>query len=120
MERGTVLFVNSCDGCEVYLDLLRDRGHTTLHATRPEDALRLLTSLVPDVVVTDIVFAQGTVEGLAFIRDVRARVDDATSIVVLSRYGRAADREDAHAAGADLFLMTPAYRRPCCLRSIVR
>ena len=108
MERGTVLFVNSYDGCEVYLDLLRDRGHTTLHATRPQDALRLLTSYVPDVVVTDIVFAQSAIDGPAFIRDVRARADDATSIVVLSRYVRAADREDAHAAGADLFLTTPA------------
>jgi CheY-like chemotaxis protein len=108
MKRGTVLFVNSHDGCEVYLDLLRDRGHMTLHATRPEDALRLLASHIPDVVVTDIVFAQSTIDGPAFIRDVRARADDATSIVVLSRYLRAADREDARVAGADLFLTTPA------------
>ena len=108
MKRGTVLFVNSYDGCEVYLDLLRDRGHTTLHATRPEDALRLFASHVPDVVVTDIVFAESTIDGPAFIRDVRARADDATSIVVLSRYVRAADREGARVAGADLFVTTAA------------
>ena len=108
MESGTVLFVNSHDGCEVYLDLLRDRGHITLHATRPDDALRVLTRHVPDVVVTDIVFAETTIEGLAFIRDVRVRVDEATSIVVLTRYVRAGDREGARAAGADLFVMTPA------------
>jgi CheY-like chemotaxis protein len=107
MERGTVLFVNGYAGCEVYLDLLRDREHTTLHATRPEDALGLLTSHNPDVVVTDIAFAHSAIDGPAFVRDVRARVDDATSIIVLSRYVRAADREDARAAGADLFLMTP-------------
>jgi CheY-like chemotaxis protein len=108
MERGTVLFVNSYDGAQLYIDVLRERGHTTLHASQPEDALTLLTSHFPDVVVTDIVFAQSSIEGLAFIRDVRLRVDDATSIVVLSRYVRADDREDARAAGADLFLMTPA------------
>jgi DNA-binding response OmpR family regulator len=51
---------------------------------------------------------QRVVVGPAFIRNVRARADDATSIVVLSRYVRAADREDAHVAGADLFLTTPA------------
>ena len=108
MKGGTVLFVNSYEACQVYIQALRDRGHTTLHATRPEDALSLLTSHLPDVVVTDIVFAQSNIEGPAFIRDVRLRVDDATSIVVLSRYVRADDREDARTAGADLFLMTPA------------
>jgi CheY-like chemotaxis protein len=108
MERGTVLFVNSYDGVHTYLDLLRDRGHTTLHAARPEEALLLLTDHVPDVVVTDIVFAQSATEGPALIRDIRARVDHATSIIVLSRYVRAADREDARVAGADLFLKTPA------------
>lgn len=108
MEAGTVLFVNSYEGCQLYIDVLRDRGHTMLHASRPEDALRVLTSRLPDVVVTDIVFTESSIEGLAFIRDVRLRVDDATSIVVLSRYVRADDREDARAAGADLFLMTPA------------
>jgi hypothetical protein len=34
---------NSYDEREVYLDLLRDRGHITLHVTSPEDALRVLT-----------------------------------------------------------------------------
>jgi CheY-like chemotaxis protein len=107
MEGGIVLFVNSYESCQVYIDVLRERGHTTLHATGPEDALRLLKSHEPDVVVTDIVFGPSTIEGPAFIRDVRLRVDDATSIVVLSQYVRADDREDARAAGADLFLMMP-------------
>jgi CheY-like chemotaxis protein len=108
MQGGTVLFVNSDEGCHRYVDALRDRGYTTLHALRPEDALRVLTSHLPDAVVTDIVFAESSIKGLAFIRDIRLRVDDATSIVVLSRYVRADDREEARAAGADLFLVTPA------------
>jgi CheY-like chemotaxis protein len=104
----SVLFVNSSEGCHLYIQLLRERQLHVIHVCRPEDALPVLTRHLANVVVTDLVFADTAVEGTAFIRAVRSQVDDATSIVVLSRYVRAGDREDARAAGADLFLMKPA------------
>ena len=108
MESGRVLLVNSFDDRHVYADLLHGHGHTVVEATIPEQALRFLAeSRPPDVVLTDIVFVGSAVEGPSFIGDLRARVDGATSIVVLTGYVRADDRNHARAAGADLFLMKP-------------
>ena len=108
MEGGCVLFVNSSEGCQLYIDALSDGHFTVIHAVRPEDALTWLTTERPDIVVTDLAFADTAMAGTAFIREVRARLDDALSIVVLSQYLRVADRNSAREAGADLFLMKPA------------
>ena len=105
---GIVLYVNNDDGREAYSNVLRERGLVVLEATRPEDALGLLNIHQPDVIVTDMVFSDSPIDGSGFVREVRSRVDEATSIVVLSRYVRADDREQARAAGADLYLMRPA------------
>ena len=109
MDPGRVLFVNSFDGRQVYSDLLRDRGHAVVEATAPEEALRALADgESPDVVVTDIVFLRSAMPGASFLRELLTRLDSATSIVVLSGYARADDRDQARAAGADLFVMKPA------------
>jgi CheY-like chemotaxis protein len=109
MKAGQVLLVNSFDDWHVYADLLQEQGHTVVEATMPEEALRFLAaSDPPDVVLTDIVFVGSAIAGTSFIRELRLRVDGATSIVVLTRYMRADDRHEARAAGADLFLMKPA------------
>jgi CheY-like chemotaxis protein len=109
MHAGRVLLVNSFDDRDVYAALLNGHGHTVVEAATPEHALRILADgHAPDVVVTDIAFAGSAIAGTSFIADVRVRIDDATSIIVLSAYVRADDRSDARAAGADLFLMKPA------------
>lgn len=108
LQGGRVLVVDSYGGSDAYVDAMRDAGLMTLYVTLPEDALQLLTRHPADVVVTEIVFTGSPMEGNTFIREARGRVDDATSIIALSRYVRAADREDAREAGADLFLMKPA------------
>lgn len=108
MNRGTALFVNSREGCESYVDALSDCGVTVIHTIRPEDALTSLSTDRPDVVVTDLAFADARITGAEFIREVRSIVDDATSIIVLSQYVRVTDRTNAREAGADVFLMKPA------------
>jgi DNA-binding response OmpR family regulator len=108
MEGGNVLFVNSSEGCQSYIDALSDGQFTVIHAVRPEDALTWLTTDQAHVVVTELSFADTAMGGTELIREVRARVDYATSIVVLSQYLRMADRSNAREAGADLFLMRPA------------
>lgn len=108
MEGGNVLFVNSSEGCQSYIDALSDRQFTVIHRARPEDALTWLKTDQPDVVVTELSFADTAIAGTELIRQLRARVDHTTSIVVLSQYLRMADRNHAREAGADLFLMRPA------------
>jgi len=108
MQGGTVLFVDSTNASGAEIDALSDRGLKVVHVARPEDGFEWLTRDRPDVVITDLVFADSVIAAPDFIREVRAQVDAATSIIVLSRYLRASDRESARAAGADLFVMKPA------------
>ena len=108
MEGRTVLFVDGSEDSRLYIDALSDRGLRVVHTARPEDALHSLGRELPDVVVTNLVFADGAIATAEFIRDLRTRVDAATSIIVLTQYVRLADRESAAAAGADLFLTRSA------------
>ena len=109
MQTGRVLLVNSFDDRHAYAQLLRAQGHAAVEAATPEDALLFLAGgPAPDVVLTDITFVGSAIEGTSFITELRVRVDEATSIVVLTGYVRADDRSYARAAGADLFLMKPA------------
>jgi CheY-like chemotaxis protein len=108
MEGGLVLFVADKEGHQPHLDALSGARCSVVHAVGLKEALHTLTTVWPDVVVAEIPFADPAVDAAGFIRELRARVDSAVSIVALSRYFRAADRASAHAAGADIFLMTPA------------
>jgi CheY-like chemotaxis protein len=108
MHRGTLLFLAGRDGSKPYIDALTAGRFTVLHAERPDEGLRLAAIDAPDVVVTEIRFADADGDGPSVIRALRARVDDATSIVVFSEYARATDRDAARAAGADLFVAKPA------------
>jgi len=105
---GTVLLVNSFDGREMYADYLRSNAMIVSDADTPERALRNLETLDPHVVVTDFVFEQSGYDGPGFLRALRSRVDGATSIIVVSGFARQIDREEARAAGADVYLVKPA------------
>ena len=105
---GTVLLVNSFDGREMYADYLRANALIVSDADTPERALRNLDTVDPHVVVTDFVFVQSRYDGAGFLRALRPRVDGATSIIVVSAFARQEDRDEARAAGADLYLVKPA------------
>jgi len=105
---GTVLLVNSFDGREMYADHLRANALIVRDADSPEAALRALDATDPHVVVTDVMFPRSGVDGADFLRALRARVDGATSIIVVSAFVRQEDRDKARAAGADLYLHKPA------------
>jgi len=104
---GTVLLVNSFDGREMYGDYLRANALIVSDADTPERALRTLDSVDPHVIVTDFVFLQSSYDGPGLLRELRTRVDSATSIVVVSGLVRQEDRAEARAAGADLYLVKP-------------
>jgi DNA-binding response OmpR family regulator len=105
---GTVLLVTGLDGRETYADYLRANALIVSDADTPERALRNLDTIDPHVVITDFVFAQSGYDGAGFLRALRQRVDGATSIIVVSAFARQVDRDEAHAAGADLYLVKPA------------
>src|SRR5437899_696117 len=102
---GTVLLVSSG---EMYGDDLRANALVVADAESPEAAFVRLETVDPHVVVTDFVFPRSAFDGAGFLRALRARVDRATSIIVVSGYVRQEDREQARAAGADLYVIKPA------------
>ena len=98
--RGTVLLLAGLDSCAVYAEHLRANGLLVYGVARPEDALRQVDIIAPEVVVT--VFSRNSSPSV--IRDLRNRVDHATSIIVASSRE---DRRAAHGAGADSVLLMP-------------
>jgi DNA-binding response OmpR family regulator len=105
---GHVLLVNSFDDREMYAEYLRDAGLLVHAVSDPAVALGLLPAISCDVAITDLVFAPCALSGAAFTRELRARLDPSTSIIVVSGCVRLEDREEARLAGADLFLIKPA------------
>jgi DNA-binding response OmpR family regulator len=99
--RGTVLLLDSGDARAPYADYFRAHGLIVYETTRPEDALKQLDTVTPDVIVTTF----GRSIPSSVIGELRTSVDAATSIIVTS-----ADegREQARKAGADSFLLNSA------------
>ena len=108
---GTVLLVNSFDGREMYAEYFRAHSLVVHDVARPEDALALLTGTPCDVLITDLRFLDSALDGTGFIREARSRVDHTVSIIVVTGLVRCEDREQARAAGADRYLVTPALPR---------
>ena len=103
-----VLLVNSFDDRDMYAEYFRDAGLTVRAIADPDIAVALLPTSACDVVITDMVFARGRISGASLIRELRARLDRSTSIIVVSGRVRLEDRDEARRAGADLFLIKPA------------
>jgi DNA-binding response OmpR family regulator len=110
-SHGSVVLVSSYDERAMYGEFLRDHRLVVDDFARPEEAIAFLDHSVPDVIVTDFVFVGSEVDGPSFIRSLRVRLDEATSIVVVSAFGRQEDGERARAAGADRFLIKPVLPR---------
>ena len=94
--RGTVLLLGGQDSYAPYTDHLRANGLLVHQVASPEGA----DTIAPDVVLA--VFSRNS--SPTVIRELRNRVDSATSIIAVSSRE---DREAAHDAGADLVLLMP-------------
>lgn len=107
-RRCRVLVVNGFDGRRMYASYLEHEGLVVCEATGPRGALSAIRRFHPDVLVTDYVFPGTTIDGPAFIAQVR---DDRgcaqPAIVVVSGYTRPEDERRARAAGADDFVLKP-------------
>jgi DNA-binding response OmpR family regulator len=109
-RRWRVLIVNGfTDGREMYVEFLQHHDFDVRGAARPTAALFMRRRFRPDVIVTDLVFPDGGVDGAAFIAGVRRKPDGREPVViVVSGFTQPADEQRARAAGADAFL-----RKPC-------
>jgi DNA-binding response OmpR family regulator len=96
--RGTVLLLDSQRARLEWAELFRANGLLVYEAARPEDAFDQVDRVGPDVVV-------GLLDagiGVSVIRELRARVDYATSIITISDVDHC---ELARDAGSDAFLL---------------
>jgi DNA-binding response OmpR family regulator len=98
--RGTVLLLAGEDSYAVDTEHLRAHGLLVYEAARPDEADRI----APDVVVTVL---SGN-SSPSVIRELRTRVDHATSIIVVAPAASREDRDAARGAGADSILPMPA------------
>src|SRR5690349_19500749 len=106
---SALLVIGRDDDRKVYTTYLR-REQLIVHAfATPRLALAAFdTGLTADVVVTDDLFPRTDLDAVAFVRELRARVDPGTSIIVVAGLMREEDREPFRAAGADFSLLKPA------------
>ena len=86
--------------------LLRSAGHEVAVARDGEEALRLTSTLQPDLVVLDVMLP--SVSGFEVCR--RLREDPgarATRVLMLTARGRESEMRKGIAAGADLYMTKP-------------
>lgn len=105
-----VLIVDdSADTCELLAMVLRRQGAAVAAALSAREALALLETALPDVMVCDI--AMPGADGYDLIRRLRSRPADAGGClpaIAVTAYARAEDRERALAAGFDGYISKPA------------
>ena len=92
--------------CDVITDILESYGFVTHVAHNSVDALSLLESITPDLVLLDIMMPE--IDGLTVVRRIRSRPGwiDITVIVVSAKV-LSEDRTAAFNAGANAFLPKP-------------
>ena len=102
--RGTVLLLDSQDSRRAEAEDFRANELMVHEAATPEEAFTELEGFAPDVVVF---CPDRATAGAAVVSELRRRLDDAASIIVLSQDLGREFRDEVHAAGADLLLSRP-------------
>lgn len=91
--------------------ILERDGHAVRGASNGRDALALIRSEPPDILITDIIMPE--MDGISFIREIRASLP-AMKILAISGGGRASNLEFlelAKSMGADDILRKPIDRK---------
>lgn len=92
------------DLLETCVRLLRQAGHTCLSAHSGREAISLIDAERPGLVVTD--FRLPAIDGLAVARHAR-RLSPPPAVIVFTAYTSPRARQEAHEAGAVVFLPKP-------------
>jgi len=106
-HRGEILVVDDDPiFCSIMNELLRRHGYRVQVAFSVADAMELLRSSKPDLILTDVMMPE--VDGLTLVRALRSDPGwDQIPTVVVSARVMEMDRQAAAAAGADGFLPKP-------------
>ena len=80
-------------------------GASVTVASSVEDALGLLTTMMPDVIISDI--AMPGMDGYAFVEALRARPGAMVPLIALTAYASVQDRERALTLGFNSHLSKP-------------
>jgi CheY-like chemotaxis protein len=111
----TVLVVDDeRDTREMIASILEEHGAIALLAESAEEAIRAMTRVVPDVLLTDI--GMPGEDGYALVRRVRSMVGDCARVpaVALTAYARDSDAESARNAGFLRHIAKPVEPRVLC------
>jgi len=103
--RRILIVDDNADAANSLSELLKMDGHTTQPVFSAEDALSNAESFAPDVVLLDIGLPR--IDGYEVARRLRLISLTGPTLVALTGYGQAEDRERAEAAGFDAHLVKP-------------
>ncbi|MGE5525704.1 MAG: CHASE domain-containing protein [Rhodospirillaceae bacterium] len=95
------------DARDLVRHLLEQQGAQVQTAENAENALAVLESFRPDLVLSDI--GMPGMDGYEFIRRLRALNDSHMRAIAISAYARAEDRSRAMEAGYDAYLVKPLH-----------
>ena len=90
--------------CRALAELLREEGYITQIATSGEEALRLLDTLRPDIVLTDL--KMPGIDGLTLLRQGKRALPD-TAFLVMTAYGTIQTAVQAIKEGAENYIAKP-------------
>jgi PAS domain S-box-containing protein len=103
---GILVVDDDADARDLISTALRYAGGEVLPAASARDALELMRTRTPDVIVSDIAMADGT--GHDLVRHIRANTQLAhIPAIALTAYGRVEDRERALNAGFNFYIVKP-------------
>ncbi len=109
LQRLKILVVDDeLDARQLIARLLQDRGAQVITATSADEAMELLKTLQPDMLISDI--GMPGKDGYQFIREIRAKPQSQggqISAVALTAFARSEDRTRAMLAGYQAYLSKP-------------
>jgi len=113
-----LLVEDSDDEREMYASYLQNSGYVTLQCRTADEALRMASELVPDVIVTDVAMP-GEQDGFWLVTRLKGQAETRRiPVIVVTGHTFAVHRELAVRAGCQKFLPKPCP--PDCLEREVR
>ncbi|MBE8221329.1 MAG: sigma-54-dependent Fis family transcriptional regulator [Bdellovibrionales bacterium] len=90
---------------QVLLDLLTDEGYETQSASSGEEALRMISSFQPDIILLDI-WMPGSLDGLDVLKEIKSKLN-LSEVIMMSGHGTIETAVQATKVGAWGFLEKP-------------
>ncbi|MEO1287934.1 MAG: response regulator [Chloroflexota bacterium] len=107
MADYTILSIDDDESARVLFEIMLKRsGFNVLQAVDGDEALAIVDSTIPDLIMTDIQLPG--INGIELVAEFRKREElDQTAIIVLSAFQSESMIDDAKSAGADEFYKKP-------------